>query len=85
MKIPANNLSVVDIGKAVFKSKSTHFDWVQNGTREMIDLWMYNFARIVSDILDGNSARLLSVFKNNSKPMKNHKPNNSFRSFNPII
>ena len=77
MKIPALNLSVHDIGKVVFKSKSNHFDWVQNGTRAMIDLWMYNYARNISDILDGNSVRLLSVFKNNSKSMKNHKPNNS--------
>ena len=77
MKIPAPNLSVHDIGKVVFKSKSNHFDWVQNGTRAMIDLWMYNYARNISDILDGNSVRLLSVFKNNSKSMKNHKPNNS--------
>ena len=77
MKIPTSNPTVVDIGKAVFKSKSTHFDWIQNGTSAMIDLWMYNFARNVSDILDGNSVRLQSVFKNNSKSMKNHKPNNS--------
>ena len=66
--------SIDDIGKTVFKSKSTNFDWVQNGTRAMADLWMYNFARNISDILDGNSVRLLSVFKNNSKSMKNHKP-----------
>ena len=77
MKIPTSNPTVVDIGKAAFKSKSTHFDLIQNGTRAMIDLWMYNFARNVSDILDGNSVRLQSVFKNNSKSMKNHKPNNS--------
>ena len=43
--------SVDDIGKAVLKSKSTNFDWVQNGTRAMIDLWMYNFARNISYIL----------------------------------
>ena len=71
------NPTVVDIGKALFESKITHFDWVQNGTRVMIDLWMYNFARNISDILDGNSVRLQSVFKNNSKSTKNHKPNNS--------
>ena len=69
--------SIDDIGKTAFESKSTNFDWVQNGTRAMIDLWMYNFARNVSYILDGNSVRLQSVFKNNSKSMKNHKPNNS--------
>ena len=37
------NPTVVDIGKVLFESKITHFDWVQNGTRVMIDLWMYNF------------------------------------------
>ena len=77
MKIPTPNSSVRDIGKVVFKSKNTYFDLVQNGTREMIDLWMYNYARNIPDILDGNSVRLQSVFKNNSKSMKNHKPNNS--------
>ena len=71
------NPAVVDLGKAVLKSKSTHFDWIQNGTRAMIDLWMYNFARNVSDILDGNSVRLHSMFKNNSKSTKNHRPINS--------
>ena len=70
MKIPMPNPTVVDIGKVLFESKITHFDWVQNGTRVMIDLWMYNFARNISDILDGNSVRLQSVFKNNSKPTK---------------
>ena len=59
--------SIDDIGKAALKSKSTNFDWVQNGTRAMIDLWMYNFARNVSYILDGDSAKSLSVFKNKQK------------------
>ena len=53
MKIPTPNSSVRDIGKVVFKSKNTYFDLVQNGTREMIDLWMYNYARNIPDILDG--------------------------------
>ena len=66
--------STDDTGKAVLKSKSTNFDWVQNGTRAMIDLWMYNFARNVSYILDGDSAKSLSVFKNKQKTLKNHKP-----------
>ncbi len=56
-----------------FKSKSTNFDWVQSGTRSMIDLWMYNFARNIPDFLDGNSVRLLNAVKNNSKSLK--KPN----------
>ena len=66
--------SIDDIGKTAFESKSTNFDWVQNGTRAMIDLWMYNFARNVSYILDGDSAKSLSVFKNKQKTLKNHKP-----------
>ena len=77
MKIPTPNPSISDIGNAVFKSKSTQFDWVQHGTRAMIDLWMYNYARNIPDVLDGNSVRLLSAFKNNSKSTKNHKPINS--------
>ena len=41
-----------------FKSKSTNFDWVQSGTRSMIDLWMYNFARNIPDFLDGDNVRM---------------------------
>lgn len=55
--------------------QSANFDWVQNGTRKFVDLWMYNFARNLPDILDGNSARLLNIFSNGSKSRKNHKPN----------
>ena len=54
--------------------QSANFDWVQNGTRKFVDLWMYNFARNIPDVLDGNSARLLNVFRNGSKSRKNHKP-----------
>ena len=57
--------------------QSANFDWVQNGTRIMVDLWMYNFARNIPDILDGNSVRLLNVFRNGSKSRKNHRPNQS--------
>ena len=57
--------------------QSANFDWVQNGTRMMVDLWMYNFARNIPDILDGNSVRLLNVFRNGSKSRKNHRPNQS--------
>ena len=57
--------------------QSANFDWVQNGTRVMVDLWMYNFARNIPDILDGNSVRLLNVFRNGSKSRKNHRPNQS--------
>ena len=55
--------------------QSANFDWVQNGTRKFVDLWMYNFARNIPDFLDGDSARLLNIFRNNSKSRKNHKPN----------
>ena len=55
--------------------QSANFDWVQNGTRVMADLWMYNFARNIPDILEGNSVRLVNVFRKNSKSRKNHKPN----------
>ena len=57
--------------------QSANFDWVQIGTRTMVDLWMYNFARNIPDILDGNSVRLLNVFRNGSKSRKNHRPNQS--------
>ena len=40
-----------NIGKSAFRTKSTNFDWVQNGTKAMVDLWMYNFARNISDFL----------------------------------
>ena len=66
-----------DIRKSVVGSKSTNFNWVQNGTRAMVDLWMYNFARNIPDFLDGDSVKLLNVFNNNSKSIKNHKPNHS--------
>jgi hypothetical protein len=41
---------------------SKNFDWLQKGTFEMLDLWMYNFARNVSEILDGYSVRKLGKF-----------------------
>jgi len=66
-----------NIGKSAFRTKSTNFDWVQNGTKAMVDLWMYNFARNISDFLDGNNVKSLSVFRNRSKSIKNHKPNHS--------
>ena len=66
-----------NIGKSAFRTKSTNFDWVQNGTKAMVDLWMYNFARNISDFLDGNNVKSLSVFRNRSKSIKKHKPNHS--------
>ena len=72
------------VGKSVrhnhfdtFKSKSTNFDWVQSGTRSMIDLWMYNFARNIPDFLDGDNVRLLNAVKNNSKSLKKPNANHS--------
>ena len=52
--------------------QSANFDWVQNGTRVMTDLWMYNFARNIADIQEGNSVRLLNVLKKNPKSRKSH-------------
>ena len=76
MKIPTPNPSVHGIKNTALKSTRTH-QFIQDETRAMIDLWMYNYARNIPDILDGNSVRLQSVFKNNSKSMKHHKPKNS--------
>ena len=64
-----------NIGKSAFRTKSTNFDWVQNGTKAMVDLWMYNFARNIPDFLDGDSVKLLNIFRDNPKSIKNHKPN----------
>ena len=66
-----------DIRKSVVGSKSTNFNWVQNGTRAMVDLWMYNFARNIPDFLDGDSVKLLNIFRDNSKSIKNHKSKHS--------
>ena len=66
-----------NIGKSAFRTKSTNFDWVQNGTKSMVDLWMYNFARNIPDFLDGDNVKLLNIFRNNSKSIKNHKPKHS--------
>ena len=66
-----------DIRKSVVGSKSTNFNWVQNGTRVMVDLWMYNFARNIPDFLDGDNVKLLNIFRDNSKSIKNHKSKHS--------
>ena len=55
--------------------QSRNFDWIQKNTANMIDLWMYNFARNTNDFLNGNSVRKLNVF--NDKSIKNHKSKNS--------
>jgi len=57
--------------------QSRNFDWIQKNTAEMIDLWMYNFARNIPDFLNGNSVKQLSVFNNGKKSIKNHRPNSS--------
>ena len=54
-----------------------NFEWVQNGTFSMVDLWMYNFARNIPDFLDGNSVGLLSEFSNSKTSINNHKPTGS--------
>ncbi len=56
--------------------KPNNFDWVQNGTHAMVDLWMYNFARNINDFLDGESSKLLSQF-NNNKPDQKYESKNS--------
>ena len=66
-----------NIGKSVFRTKSTNFDWVQNGTKAMVDLWMYNFARNIPDFLDGDNVKSLNIFRNSSKSIKNHKAKHS--------
>jgi len=43
----------------------------------MVDLWMYNFARNIPDFLDGDSVKLLNIFRDNSKSIKNHKSKHS--------
>ena len=42
--------------------QSRNFDLIQKNTADMIDLWMYNFARSTNDFLNGNSVRKLNVF-----------------------
>ena len=57
--------------------QSKNFDLIQENTSNMIDLWMYNFARNIPDFLNGNSVKQLSVFKNGKKSIKNHRPSSS--------
>jgi hypothetical protein len=58
--------------------KSTeNFNWVQSGTREMLDLWMYNFSRNIPDILNGNSIQKLNNFHNNNTSNSKHNSKNS--------
>jgi len=47
--------------------QSKNFDLIQENTSNMIDLWMYNFARNIPDFLNGNSVKQLSVFNNGKK------------------
>lgn len=56
---------------------SENFDWVQKGTQEMLDLWMYNFARNIPDILDGENIQKYSVFDREKNPISSHSPNNT--------
>ena len=57
--------------------QSKNFDLIQENTSNMIDLWLYNFARNIPDFLNGNSVKQLSVFKNGKKSIKNHRPSSS--------
>ena len=54
---------------------SNNFEWVQKGIFNHLDLWMYNFARNISDLHGGNNVRTLSVF--NDSKLNEHKPTNS--------
>jgi len=49
-----------------------NFEWLQKGTFAMVDLWLYNFARNIPDLLEGKSVRLLSVFNESNTINKNH-------------
>ena len=57
--------------------QSKNFDLIQKNTLQLIDLWMYNFARNIPDFLNGNSIKQLSALKNRKKSIKNHKPKRS--------
>ena len=57
--------------------QSKNFDLVQESTSNMIDLWMYNFARNTPDFLNGDSVKKLSVFKNGKESIKKHRPSRS--------
>ena len=57
--------------------QSKNFDLIQESTSNMIDLWMYNFARNIPDFLNGNSVKQLSVFKNGKESIKKHRPSSS--------
>ena len=50
-----------------------NFDWLQKGTFAMVDLWLYNFARNISDLLKGQSIRKLSVFDKSNPLNQNEK------------
>lgn len=50
--------------------KPDNFEWVQNGTHVMVDLWMYNFSRNIHDFLDGNSINDLNTLNNQQNQEK---------------
>jgi len=56
--------------------ESKNFEWLQKGTFAMLDLWLYNFARNIPDLLEGKSVSLLSVFKDENS-RKSHQSKNS--------
>lgn len=56
---------------------SKNFQRLQEGTFEMLDFWMYNFARNLSDILDGKSVKTLSPFDATINSKHNHKSTGS--------
>lgn len=57
--------------------ETNNFEWLQKGTFAMVDLWLYNFARNIPDLLDGQSIRNLSVFDESNPLSKNEKSHGS--------
>lgn len=57
--------------------ETTNFQWLQKGTFAMVDLWLYNFARNIPDLLNGKSIKGLSVFNESNQLSKNQKLKNS--------
>ena len=60
MKIPTPNPSVHGIKNTALKSTRTH-QFIQDETRAMIDLWMYNYARNIPDITSKDNKNFLTI------------------------
>jgi hypothetical protein len=53
---------------------SNNFEMVQKATFTQLDFWLQNFARNLPKIWKGESVKKLSVFDNNTNPIKNNIP-----------